>query len=313
MFVPYRSYVFLVSPPKKSTGSIRHIHLNPPGSEIWAPKFHPPKGSNLGAEMAGVHPKRRGVSLRDPPHPSHRHRRDCRLVPANLYVPIHLVRASTRLQDRPKTALENTVGNESKKIHDIVLGQWYCWWTNSGYPVEVGSVSHYLQGFYTSQVVSRISSINCRPMKSIGFPQLSAGKKKALFLGVGYRRGEGWLAINVAGDSIHDLSIPKSWWKGHDRRIARYIVSFWCLEAYIGEIIIGIFFVWKGSVSPFSNHHVGYPADRFGYRVPAEFSCLEIKTIPYTSFLPGIHVEAQRSPSPKKTISWKQFNHSGRM
>ena len=27
----------------------------------------------------------------------------------------------------------------------------------SGYPVEVGSLSHYLQGFYTPQVVSRIS------------------------------------------------------------------------------------------------------------------------------------------------------------
>ena len=29
-------------------------------------------------------------------------------------------------------------------------------------PVEVGSLSHYLQGFYTSQVVSLISSINSR-------------------------------------------------------------------------------------------------------------------------------------------------------
>ena len=28
-------------------------------------------------------------------------------------------------------------------------------------PVEVGCVSHYLQGFFTSQVVSQISSINC--------------------------------------------------------------------------------------------------------------------------------------------------------
>ena len=39
------------------------------------------------------------------------------------------------------------------------LATWYCWWKKSCYPVGVGSLSHYLQGFIHTRRC-RISSIN---------------------------------------------------------------------------------------------------------------------------------------------------------
>ena len=41
------------------------------------------------------------------------------------------------------------------------LKWWYCWWPKSGQPVEVGSLSHYLQGFVHPRWC-RISAINSR-------------------------------------------------------------------------------------------------------------------------------------------------------
>ena len=39
---------------------------------------------------------------------------------------------------------------DSKTRYSI---RWYCWWKNSCQPVEVGSLSHYLHGFYTFLLV----------------------------------------------------------------------------------------------------------------------------------------------------------------
>ncbi len=49
---------------------------------------------------------------------------------------------------------------QAKKPQIAEQNQWYCWWFRNpaNSPVEVGRLSHYLPGFFTSQVVSRIPS-----------------------------------------------------------------------------------------------------------------------------------------------------------
>ena len=75
---PIEIYVFLVSPLKKALEGIRHLyHLNPPGSEIWAPKFHPPKTIRLWGWSGWCPPKTEGSDgqSKGSSDPSHRHRR----------------------------------------------------------------------------------------------------------------------------------------------------------------------------------------------------------------------------------------------
>ena len=69
----------------------------------------------------------------------------------------------------------------------------YCYWSKSGQPVEVGSLSQSFTRFFTSQVVSRISSTNFMfRCLGVGFPYISCvhtGKK-----------GEGSSVSEIFGD-----------------------------------------------------------------------------------------------------------------
>ena len=82
---------------------------------------------------------------------------------------VWFVAPSTRVHSKVIGLIHNRVPH----IHSQKLT--YCWWKKSGSPVEVGSLSHYLQGFVHPRWC-RISSINSSTWQEAG-PQ----KKRIIF------------------------------------------------------------------------------------------------------------------------------------
>ena len=86
--------------------------------------------------------------------------------PNGIIFHLHLVFNETRVPPFKKATKILVVGPEVPIIWPDSCDSWwnalvvtYCWWKKSGWPVEVGSFSHYLQGFimfYTSQVVQHL-------------------------------------------------------------------------------------------------------------------------------------------------------------
>ena len=58
--------------------------------------------------------------------------------------------------------------------------EWYRWWLKSGvYQLRPGSLSHYLQGFYNSQLIRRIPSIKSAYLLSPSFAtKIGVNKKR---------------------------------------------------------------------------------------------------------------------------------------